>query len=390
MQQHLDRARPLWEMWVVEGLEDDRFALISKVHHCMIDGVSGVDLHERADDADARRARSPSRRPASRARRRRASSFSATSCCAARALPVRRRCATRATSCARRRTRARAGGARARASPRRSARRCAGARATPLNARDRPAPPLRLARDGRWPRSRRCARALGGSLNDVVLTHRDRRGARASSSAAASQLDGPRLPRDGAGERAQPRTSAAALGNRVSAWMIALPLASPTRAQQLERIAARTRGAQGVEAGRRRGGADAGRRLDARRRCSRSARATRRGSCPSTWSSRTCRGRRCRCTCSARACSRLPARAAHRPARPRHRAAQLRRQLCWGFNADYDLVPDLDDFVGVVQEAFEELREIARRARPAPKPTGPARRSRGGAARTAPPPEPAG
>jgi WS/DGAT/MGAT family acyltransferase len=44
MQQHLDRQRPLWETWVVEGLEGDRFALISKVHHCMIDGVSGVDL----------------------------------------------------------------------------------------------------------------------------------------------------------------------------------------------------------------------------------------------------------------------------------------------------------------------------------------------------------
>src|SRR5262245_11325612 len=44
MQQHLDRSRPLWEMWLVEGLEGDRFALISKVHHCMIDGVSGVDL----------------------------------------------------------------------------------------------------------------------------------------------------------------------------------------------------------------------------------------------------------------------------------------------------------------------------------------------------------
>jgi WS/DGAT/MGAT family acyltransferase len=44
MQQHLDRSRPLWEIWLVEGLEDNRFALISKVHHCMIDGVSGVDL----------------------------------------------------------------------------------------------------------------------------------------------------------------------------------------------------------------------------------------------------------------------------------------------------------------------------------------------------------
>ena len=43
--QPLDRARPLWEIWVVEGLAGgDRFALIAKTHHCMIDGISGVDL----------------------------------------------------------------------------------------------------------------------------------------------------------------------------------------------------------------------------------------------------------------------------------------------------------------------------------------------------------
>jgi WS/DGAT/MGAT family acyltransferase len=42
--QHLDRARPLWEIWMVEGLEDDRWALLSKVHHCMVDGVAATDM----------------------------------------------------------------------------------------------------------------------------------------------------------------------------------------------------------------------------------------------------------------------------------------------------------------------------------------------------------
>ncbi len=44
MSQKLDRAKPMWELWFVEGLEHNRFAVVSKIHHCLIDGISGVDL----------------------------------------------------------------------------------------------------------------------------------------------------------------------------------------------------------------------------------------------------------------------------------------------------------------------------------------------------------
>lgn len=50
--QQLDRSKPLWELWMVQGLQDNRFALISKTHHALVDGVAGMDIATVLFDAD--------------------------------------------------------------------------------------------------------------------------------------------------------------------------------------------------------------------------------------------------------------------------------------------------------------------------------------------------
>ena len=44
MSQQLDRTKPLWELWVVEGLAEGAWAQINKIHHSMVDGLAGIDL----------------------------------------------------------------------------------------------------------------------------------------------------------------------------------------------------------------------------------------------------------------------------------------------------------------------------------------------------------
>ena len=70
--QRLDRSKPLWELWLVDRVGGGRFAIISKTHHCLVDGVSGVDIATVLFDLepDPPRRRRSRRRPGSRARSR--------------------------------------------------------------------------------------------------------------------------------------------------------------------------------------------------------------------------------------------------------------------------------------------------------------------------------
>ncbi len=52
LEQPLDRRRPLWELWLVEGLEGDRFAVLHKFHHALVDGIASVDVMETLFDTE--------------------------------------------------------------------------------------------------------------------------------------------------------------------------------------------------------------------------------------------------------------------------------------------------------------------------------------------------
>jgi len=233
--QHLDRERPLWEIWIVEGLEKDRFALISKVHHCMVDGISGVDLmrvlmslspEQNAPEAPRFMPRPP---PSGlellqhELLRRLQLPFAAVRDLQQFAREARD---TRRELAVRLRAVAETLGATLRS-----------ASHTPLN---RPIGPHRRVD---WmpmeiAEVKTVRKALGGSLNDVVLT--------TVTGAVRRFLERRGFPTRDLDFRVMAPVSvraadeSGALGNRVSAWVVPLPIDESDPRRQLERIAERT------------------------------------------------------------------------------------------------------------------------------------------------------
>ncbi|HKC52358.1 MAG TPA: wax ester/triacylglycerol synthase family O-acyltransferase [Myxococcota bacterium] len=354
MQQHLDRDRPLWEMWVIEGLEDDRFAIISKTHHCMIDGISGVDIMRvlMSPEPDAELPEEPSwvPRPAPswfellrhELMRRAWLPFEvargAVSVMRA-AEDVRFELMTRIRAISET-----LGGSLRLPSE------------TPLNREIGP------HRRFDWLVSdlgelKQMRRSLGGSLNDLVLT--------VVTGAVRSFLRARHVNPDRLDFRVMAPVSVrsddqrGALGNRVSAWIVPLPIDEPDPRAQLARIIEKTtrlkvsNSAVGAEA------------------LTQAAEYT-----PSTLLALGARNI-ARLLPFNLVVTNVPGPQVpmfmlgaemtevypHVPLTDRLGLGialmSYNGKLCWGFNGDYDLLPDLREFVGAIESSFRALQQIA-------------------------------
>ena len=231
--QHLDRGKPLWEMWVIEGLAGDRVAIASKIHHCMVDGVSGVDLlaalltAEPIEDFEPAHAWLPRAAPSAaqlaldEAERAIKAPFSAASAILDLA---------RDEDHARKRLVARLGALGSFVSG-------AGGATASSTSINQPIGPYRrvdwLAMDLR--QVKRVAKQLGGTVNDVVLATAAgglRRFLKRARQEDLRKLDfrvlTPVSTRE-ASERGK-------LGNRVSAWVVPLPIGERDPIQRFERV----------------------------------------------------------------------------------------------------------------------------------------------------------
>ncbi|MDG2308892.1 MAG: wax ester/triacylglycerol synthase family O-acyltransferase [Candidatus Binatia bacterium] len=354
MEQPLDPSRPLWETWIVEGLDGDRFALISKVHHCMIDGVSGVDLLKillsptpEVHELDrprflARRAPSPFELWRDEMLRRAFLPLQLVN--GVRALVSEAEEARRETF-SRLRSAADMLGSTLSLAPE-----------TPLNQ------PVSPHRRFDWltmelEEVKQIRRAFGCSINDVVLAvvtgamQRFLERRNLNPAAVDFKVMSPVSVRS--------EDQQGALGNQVSAWILELPIGEVDPREQIRLISARTN-----ELKEKRSAVGATVLTDA-----------------AEWGSSTL------LALGARNVSRflpfnLVVTNVPGPQFPMYMlGAKLQRtyplvplvdnmglglaqmsydgKLCWGFNADYDLLPDLPAIVRATQEAFDELKALA-------------------------------
>jgi diacylglycerol O-acyltransferase len=360
MQQHLDRQRPLWELWIIEGLSGGRFALISKVHHCMIDGVSGVDmlkiLLSPFEESEVHEVPQFIPRPTPSGvelLRDEAAHWARLPFDAARgvgnllsaAQDTQRDLATRTRAVAE------TLGASFHS-----------ASATPLNGEIGP------HRRFDWltmsiPEVKAVRRVLGGSLNDIVLTVVTG----AVRRFLQRRLVDPRRIDFRVMTPVSVRTEDehGSFGNRVSAWTVELPVAEEDPRRQLEAIGRTT---AELKASRRAVGAEM---------LTQVAEWT-----PSTLLSLAGRNMT-RLLPFNMVVTNVPG-----PQFPMYMlGAKLLEtfphvplidnlglgiallsydgKLCWGFNADYDLIPDLGAYVKATRESFEELKAIAQRVQAA-------------------------
>jgi WS/DGAT/MGAT family acyltransferase len=235
LERPLNRARPLWELWIIEGLADDAFALVAKVHHCIVDGIAGVSVLANLlslDPTSAPEPVSPWRaRPAPSPREllrdeglRRVRATVSTGRAIARAMQRPGSEFTRAVGAARSLWQLAS----------------TGLAPAPPSCFNQPIGPHRRVC---WStldldRLRRIRRRVGGTLNDVVLT------CVAGALGAVTARHG-HMPADGVLRAAVPvsvRTAddAAAPGNRVSIWLVPLPIDEPDPVRRLDVINATT------------------------------------------------------------------------------------------------------------------------------------------------------
>ncbi|MDH3211314.1 MAG: wax ester/triacylglycerol synthase family O-acyltransferase [Myxococcales bacterium] len=352
MAQQLDRDRPLWEIWVVEGLERERFAMISKVHHCMIDGASGIDISQilMRTTPDRTIKRGPRYIPRPEPTRRELLLDAARDRIG---LPLRVlrsfREFRRETENLRDEIALRTGAVRDAIASQFSA-----APQTPING---PLGPHRLFDWWSVPLAdmKALRRAFDCTVNDVVLT---------VVTGAFREFLGRRQVRpDEIDFRVQAPVSVRSarergrLGNRVSAWLVRLPVGEPDPRKQLERIHATT---QELKDSHQALGADmilSVMELMPNALLSLGAQAA-----SGTMNSIVTNVPGPQFPLYALGSELL----AMYPQVPLLRNVGLgialisyNGRVCWGFNADLGLVPDLADFVALIRKAFERLAEVA-------------------------------